>query len=470
MSADILLDAIGMVDDDLLVYERDKTQYSFKRLVSAMGAAVLIILLLAGCAMVVSPEFRNAVFSVFQIHQVEKPPAVTPLESVPDEDPSAPTIREIGTAEFGGKVTAFYFEYNGFIQFFEGCVYTCDRDDDHSGAAFWEITPEEMRRADTQRANIMISFGGTDFYIVFDYALVRGNLHVVPWQENMDEDPYRYGWNIQPIGNRTDYLFVTLPNYEEDYIAYPFLLKLEDMTLEPMWQSMPLAQIAPRAWKITEDLRYGWIYTYDGEWFWDIEQGRAYRSQEFFGEKVSSFYFLDESTAICKRTLDKDRFDLICWDITYGNNFTVAENVTKYTAAASGEGYYACARYPANQGNYGFIRKEDGTTELVYLKTGETLVITDRDPVVMLRNESPRGENILLAQWEQSGSDRFETVSLLNVHSGVLTVVPREVSDGVLENFRGWIGENAVVFTANTDGGYYENGCYFYIYDFSPSE
>lgn len=444
MTAENLLDAMGMVDDHFLA---EAPRRPVARRLPVLAAVFAALMLSAVTAMAVSEDFREIVFSVFCISGEETPP----IASAPADAPS----QGIEVVNIDGAVTARYFAKEGIIRTQDGGFYTRDYQN-NAQAVFWEVSAQEMTGIPAAREDFLLLYAGRELRIRFDWAVLNEKLAIVVLPEGLDEDPMGNGWNLQPIGDRVDAALLSVPVLEgEFYNIHHLLLDLDTMHTEVLWASdKPL----DGAW-FTEDLRYAIGLSGGAYLFFDVEAG----TESSFGE-IREPYFLNNDTIICKQFHGDGSFDLIQYHIPTGISRVLLEHVTR----KSGDTGYRGIRSGGGEGFHGLLYRGNGTLDVIDLRTAEQLQLTGLDTIddgYLRTDESPDGSRILLA-WEQTGEDGvlgygFTTLGILDPSTGELKLLRRDVS-GHDESIWGWLDETTVVILA-TDGG---NAYWVYTYCF----
>lgn len=435
MTAENLLDAIGMVDDRFLA---EVPRRSTVRRFVALAAVIAALMLSAVTAMAVSEDFREMVFSVFNIPTVEAPP----VETAPTDAP----LQETEVMTIDGTVTARYFAKDGIIRTLDGGFYTCDYQTKEN-AAFWALSADGITEIPATREDILLLYAGREFRIRFDWAVVNGKLAIQVLPEGLDEDPVGNGWNLLPIENRLDAALLSFPVMEGAYYNFHhLLLDLNTMQTEILWASQkPL----DGAW-FTDDLRYA-IGLSGGEYlFFDAETG----TESSFGVAREP-YFLNNETIICKLVHDDGSFDLLQYHIPTGVSRVLLEHV----ARKSGDTGYRGIHSGGGEGLHGLLYQGGGTLDVIDLRTAEQLRLTGLDAIddgYLRTDESPDGSRVLLA-WEKTGEDGelgygFTSLGLLDPATGELKLLRRDVS-GHTEYLWGWLDETTVVLLAG-DGGH----------------
>ena len=484
MTPDKLLDAIGMLDDRHFEAEKIVRITPWRRRLIALIAAVLMIALSVGAATAVSPEFRELIFSIFNIETHETPPAAT-VETTPSEEntvanvhpeentePSQSGLQEIDVVSIDGIVHAHYFTSGGIVLTYEGGFYTCSYSEPDTvleDAAFWEIHTNGVMEIDATRIEFPLNHGNRTFQIIFDYAILNGKLCIRVWPQNMNQDPIGNGWNLEAIGKRTDVALLTVPVHtDDDYSHDLLLLDLTTLETKNLLESISYDHVTVYGCRITDDLHYAILMGNDketgyyGYWLCDLELNTITTLDIPTEPLALEPYFLNDSTLIFQETIGKGRFNVVSRHIPTGVENVMIENTT--SRSRKNPGYRGIQKH----GGYGahcLLFQEDGTVDLIDLRTGSDLNMTGLDMDKLTTSESPDGSRIFIAYEETNKSGElgygFSQFGILNPETGVLHMLTRDVS-GNPETFWGWLDNDTVVITARDAAG----GYYVYVYEF----
>ena len=499
MNSDKLLDAIGMVDDDLLVQEK-RTVIPFRRKLIVLVAAVLILALSIGAATAEEGDFQQlrqgisqfaesvekVFLKVFNIETPEKPPESTlgpkpplllettgPNETTdPNETtkPSEPMLEYVTMVDIEGAVYAHYFSGTGYRQVFEGGFYTFpERERPPEGATFWEITKDGIVDVGKTRVDFVLNHGGKDFRILFDYAVLAGKVCIMVWPEGLNENPYGNGWNAEPVGNRTDIVLLSIPvstswDYSHDYL----LLNLETLETTNLLEDIPVEDLVISYMWVTDDLRYALMNCYDLHTknhvygLCDLEEKTFTNLEELTGDLGRDPYWLDDRTLIANEYLGDERITVARYDIPTGERTVIVENVPR-----SGETGYRTIYSRGAGGYHGLLYEEDGSVWLIDLRTGERYSLAGLTMSKSYRIESPDGKYILFADQERAKDEKtsfcYPRIGLLDPKTGEMKVLTRDIS-GNAEYLYGFLDSNTVVISSRMDEN---DGYYLYVYEFT---
>lgn len=459
MNAEMLLDAIGEIDEKYLQMEQKTAVVPWRRRAVALIAAVLLVMLCVGTAMALSPEFEQWVLSIFHLESREKPPASGAQTNPAD---TGPGLRKIDEVDIDGKVHAHYFTSGGVVLVYEGGFYTCSYTAEGKApedAAFWQIQKDEIVKVEAKRAEFPLTHGGRTFQIVFDYAVLNGKLAVRLWHQGLNEDPVGNGWQLSAIGDRTDVLLMGIPALQNEHYTFDyFLLELEGLAYTPLLSGLDSAGLTTDYCTVSEDLRYAILARTDmesgmfGYWVADLGARTLTSCDSLTGTEVTWAYFLDDATAIFYEERDGLR-SIASYAFPTGELKTVAWEID-----AEQNFYQVGKRYFA-------VCREENSGMLVDLRTGDWLELSGLNWEKITFRESPDASAVFIGYRQKAGERQtsFSRVGILHVESGVAQMLTRD-TQAESEYFLGWLDAHTVVLSAR-DGA---NGYYVYVYDFAP--
>jgi len=482
MTAELLLDAIGQIDDRFLFVEASPRRISLRRTAIVFIAAILAALLTFMTAMAVSPEFKEFVYSFVNMKTQDKPPipgleedsmtntqtqGSTPVHDTQETVSPDEPMQELGYQEIDGMVTAQYFTTNGLFRLFEGAIYTCNRDDEYSNPVFWEVTSDGLVQHQATRVQFALPYGGKDHEIFFDYAVINGRLYEEEWPPNVGEDPFGNGWVCNSVANRTDVVWLQVPvlknNY--DFTRYPLLLDLKTLEVTNLFEDLPLDDIYVDWIWLSDDLStaffsghkkvlndQGQMGSFSDEWICDLKTSTMSCMTDVI-ELPGYWSYLDDNTLEkCIQDPDTKLSTLYRYDIPSGKTVKVFEDVN--------------AKYILT--NYAVVQNDDFSYWLLNLRTGESKKLDGLYLAGMTVSESPNKQNIMFAsRWKNPEIDQFSEcypkIGILNTETGAFQILKRDVKGKLSESFYGWPNDTAVV-TASSNG---VSGFYIYIYEFT---
>lgn len=481
MTSEILLEAIGNINDGYILSAGARLGYAplntYKPIVkksrrptrkAIIGIAATIILLLGSfvTAMAVSETFREFIFSIFNIESPEKIPS-------PEDDLDFDgTIGQIGNENIDDAVSVYYFKIDGILRAYNGIVYSSEYDGD--GAAFYNVTSDGLEEIEATRTEFAYNFMGTDFNIKFDYTVYNDTLFFRELQESMDVNPYKYGWSMQNASNSVDTVWLVLPYIvnvagSERYSSYPFLYNVRTNEITDVFEGVDIASIAIDRWQFTDDMAYALIWGQSEEdaygfWTCDIAQKTITNVGELIGGTINDCYILKDNIIVCY-VASGEKFDVINYNISTGAQITIIENVQHYYKTDDGSGLRSIEYY-GKQGQHALYFGSSGEVTLLDLMTGEHLELTGlKNDGTIITAESPDGEHILIAFKDSgvSNSLALYTIGVLDMQTGVLSMLEREGYEAKTEHSIEWFDDARIVVIASNANDEF----YMYIYEFN---
>lgn len=479
MNSELLLDAIGETRDEYIVsagtrlgYITTNTSKSLSRKSrtpkrkALIGLAAAIILLLGSfvTAMAVSEDFREFIFSIFNIESPEKIPEAD------DADFDSP-LGQVGDANIDGAVTVYYIKADGILRAYNGIVYSAEYDGE--GAAFYAVTSDGLEEIEVARAEFIYSFMGTDFNIKFDYTVHNSTLHFRELNSQLDINPYKYSWMLFNADNSTDTVWLILPYLvnvggSERYSSYPLLYNIQTNEITDIFKDVDFGGIAVDRWQFTDDMAYALIWGTsekddNGFWICDIAEKTITHVGDLVGILINDCYIAKDDMIICY-VPNGNNFDVLNYDISTGTQTTIIENVQHYNKTDDGSGLRSID-YHGKQGQYALYFDMDGEVALLDLISGEYLKLTGlKNDDTLITMESPDGERVLIAFSDSEAFGlAFYKIGVLDTQTGALTMLTREGYEAKTEHGIGWLDDTRIIVNAsNTD-----DEAYMFVYEFN---
>ena len=481
MNSMILLESIGAIDDTYILSAQNqldpisnasikaayiaKRKHPTRKTVLCIAAVITMLLASFTVAMAASEEFREFVFSIFHISTTESLPDNTNVP-VPDGD-----MEQIGGTTIDEAVTTYYFKGNGILIPAGGLLYSGSYDG--TVCSFYDLDSNGLVPLTTTRIEFPYSFRGTDFTIKFDYTVCREELCFSIDPENLDDDPYRYGWDMRRAGTTADKAWLILPYPTSgDYGMYPLLLDIGTSQVSDVLAGLPLDGIIPIRWEFSDDgtfaLLSGYLPEYKpGFWLCDMGEKTLTPLSELTGRAIIDSYLLNGESVICYAE-NSGGFDVIRYEPETGTMATVVENTVHYGLSGDGSGFRSIEYY-GGQGRHALLLDGAGGVTLVDLRDGR------RTPLEgipggssLLTSESPDGTHILFAFKDKSvtvpNTKAMVQLGMLDTQTGVLTMLDRENYQVRSETILGWLANGCVAVLAFDENE--EHGWYLYVYDF----
>lgn len=207
MNRELLLDAMEHIDERYILHAQKclgyleeggrPRRYSVRRIFTVALAAALALILTLAAAMAVSPEFREAVISLFQLGEVERVP------EVPKTD------YEVKQVTIGGEVSAQYVKTDGYWLANDGETILRQWDDGQD--RFWDLIDGQLVEVGTDAREVTahMSWQGIDYTIRFRTFVHDGLLYTYDITGNGPTELEDGGYSTdlivpERLGRRTD--------------------------------------------------------------------------------------------------------------------------------------------------------------------------------------------------------------------------------------------------------------------------
>ncbi len=264
MNSMILLNAMEHIDERYILSAQNRLGYfteaaksrarPVKRLFTVALAAALALLCTLAAAMAVSPEFREAVISLFQLGEVEQ---------VPDVPESGYEVKQV---TIGGQVSAQYVKLEGAwdIEYGDGLLTHSDVKPDGSweNTRFYALEGGKLTQVGTDAVETTVSLdiSGTGVELRFRSFPYNGRLHLYDISSNLEAHTFL---SLYPerLGSRTDMAVLDCEYYDGQAEGHWALVcdlatgqvrdVLADCGLEALGSARPIL--------FTEDLRHALV-------------------------------------------------------------------------------------------------------------------------------------------------------------------------------------------------------------------
>lgn len=478
MNSMVLLDAIETIDDRFIISAQERMGYfsetqtipltqrhnrTARKALVCIAAVIALLLASFTVAMAVSEDFREFVFAIFNIETTETLP-----ENNGEVLPNGGIV-QIGESDIDEEVNTYYFQGNGVVVPSDGIVYAGEYES--SARSFYDLSADGLVELPTTRVEFPYSFKGTDFNIKFDYTVYGDVLHLCVLAENLNENPYKYGWNLSRAGADPTKAWLLLP-YDTcgDYGIYPLLLDIETHKTTDILDGLDLDGIIPVQWEFDDNMSFAVLsgYTEGREmnyWICDIDTKTLSPMSELTGRSMADCYLLDGSYVICCAS-NGSGFDLIRYDVNSGASMMLLENTNYYWMTDNGSGFRSIEYY-GGHGRHALVFDDVGGVTLIDLLSGKQTPLEGvKNDGTLLTAESPDGEHIMFAFRDTSISDSLAMykIGILDTQTGILKILKRVNYEQRNETPFGWLADNCVVVLAFDEHA--EAGWYMYVYDF----
>ncbi len=449
---EILTALDGASDADLAAVESrlglsKKTSHKFgMRLLLAAAVAAALLIATLGVAMAASPDFRDAVYSIFHI-QTREP--ASEAGAVTDENVQLWKHLELEDA----AEIDYYTLRIPFIPVADNTLYHWDE----NGGVFYHLTNKGFEEIPGTRMEFEVTFGGATQHIVYDWAKVNGQ-YVIGYREDprMNENPYGYAWMLHQPDQASPDVWLTLPDWSKSFAPCPFLLDLETGTWTDVLQGMEYD-------RLNKERMYSWRFSPDGEhllmmddcggaWLYDTEAHTETDLSLDNTQVLLDAAFLDAET-LALMSVDNQIYSFTWFHVEDG---TMEQR--SYPSDAEGPGLRSVL---TPVGSHGITLNADGTLSLTDLQTGigARLPAFDRDCVYLLNDD---GTQMLCVdrRLSDSGTDglltqTFTGFSVCDLENHTVVRLDREPSEDADEWSVFWLdNERFAVWAENPADGF----------------
>ena len=205
MNSELLLRAMEHIDERYILQAQKRLGYfmetakpqrrSVKRIFTVALAAALALICTLAAAMAVSPEFREAVISLFQLGEAERVPGI----------PEG--VNEVKQITIGGEVSAQYVKVDGFWDADSGLGLLRRRDPADGQEHFYDVAGGELVEvgADASEIFTSVSWYGRTIPVHLRFFVYQDALYLYNgYGGSCQEDSMAFVVNPERLGSRTD--------------------------------------------------------------------------------------------------------------------------------------------------------------------------------------------------------------------------------------------------------------------------
>lgn len=471
MNGKLFLNAMGDIEDTYIICAQRRLDHvpakvlSIKRIFTVALAAVLILLCTVAAAMAVSPEFREAVISLFQIGEVERVPGI----------PAG--VNEVKQVTIGGEVSAQYVRLEGAWDI-DSLLSHCDVMPDGSleNERFYVLEDGGLAQVDVgaPETTIRLNYRDTDVEIRFRAFPYDGQLYLYDVATDL-EDLTLLAIYPKRLGSRTDVVVLDCEYYDgqaEGHWAWVYDLEAGEVRdilagcgLEALGHARPIL--------FTEDLRHALVRAGD-----DTAEGTPYLVNleqkiysplgelmnldipETFGAYEAAFYGNDAVMLAMAPLWRIEPSSVWVYHIPSGTVTPTAVEETDLRSIKSGYAY-----------DWSLAQKvgEDGTVTILDLHTGGRVKlegITAEGNCYLKAN--PSQTKLLWVDWIDNDLNRL---GIIDLESGEFTAFERAGMELQYNEAVFWMDDNRVVtmmdlHTGEPSDSYSTTEYYLCIYEF----
>lgn len=301
MNSGNFLDAMEAIQDQYLISAQRRLggapaqnrpgRRSVKRIFTAALAAALALLCTIAAAMAVSPPFRAAVISLFQLGEAEQVPGI----------PAG--VNEVRQITIGDTVTARYVKVEGIWDLDTGASGALLRNGawNAKGSRFYELDGETLTEvgADAPTASARISWDGREYHALFRYFVYDGALYTDDLSGTLFNGMADLTLPPTRIGGRTDVVQLTtiVAGSDEFYEGiYSWVYDLESGEVIDVLEGFDVEKLGLlHAVTLAEDLKHAIVQagdTLEGTpYLADLEQKTLTPLSELFGVEIKEWQF-----------------------------------------------------------------------------------------------------------------------------------------------------------------------------------
>jgi len=460
MKADMLLDAMGEIDDayivsawDRLASAEGRRRSRYRKLLAA-AAAFLILVSSFSVAMAASEEFRNAVFRIFHISE---PVVVPPLGEQGQQD----VLEIVGSVMTEGAVEVEYIRAKGSYGHTVMDEIVCVKDEEACGemrayaieeGCLWELEPH--------RESFEYIWKDITYRICFDWYDNHGAVSAGAEEYDLDTSA---AWSVQSVRGNARFVILTLSyGAQIEYSMYPLLYDLEAHEVVDVLgrcgqlppQNITEAQFSPDLSKILltcgeaamqYDENSSIVYCYT------VDTGELQPLRDLCGMNVMNAWFIDEDTVGCLWYDENFSDTLKVIDLSSGECREIFSGLRELGWQGNDSGI------SLHGGRYGLLVGEDGSVSVYDFKTGEAVLVEglSYSADFPVRGFNGDGTKLLFFRTDVGREVWAAKMGILDLEKKTFTSFEREGTGVPKEYSVGWFGSGRVWIQANKDDFWY---------------
>lgn len=466
MKNEKLLLAFGKIADDIIEEAEDSaslkyisnytTEKSFvkrpkKKLAMLLIAVTVLLLGSFVTAMAVNEDFREAVFSFFNI---KIPDMVLPVE---DEPKQSHIVENIHESKIDDVLTVEYIRIDGNFDFGNGVIYLY-KNAERSSLDFYAIERDKLIALDTNHVDMQYEWRGVTYEICFDWCIYDGINSTHGLYKESSNDAY---WVVSQIDGRTDMVMLTLSaGRHMDYTEHKLFLYLDSESIIDPFEGCGVDKLNSII-NITfsPDMTKA-IITCENEetvWYCDMNTKHLMTIENFLGKKADGSFFIDDDTIVYYSMDNSYRFTYYMRSLTTETEKMIIEDTPMF-----GVGGITWGIKPT-ENRYMLLVHEDQSVYVLDFQTGERMMVdgfvypVNKDTVTF---PNSNGSKILFVTMDKAVTGLgVSQIGVLDLEHHTFTLLDREGYETRYESSIGWFDDSRVVIWANT-----EDYGYLYIY------
>ena len=479
MNANFFLDAMEGIDDRYIISAQKRLGYlthaekrrahPLRRVFTVALAAALVLACTVAAAMAVSPEFREAVISLFQLGEMERVPGV----------PEG--ANEVKQITIGGEVSAQYVKVDDSwgVERGQGLLQRIDPEDGQD--CFYDMADGELVEinVDTSEISTAVNWYGRTISIHLRFFVHNGRLYLYNGSGgSCEEDSMTFVVNPERLGSRTDVVLLRGECYgSEADTNWAWVCDLKTGEVRDVLAGCGIEEFASmERVLLTEDLKHALVRGWDGTsgngmtpYLADLEEKTCIPLSELmgldipttFGSYEAMFYDSDTVLLAMAPLWRPEPSSVWAYHIPSGMVTPTAVNEEGLTKIDSEDAAYSWALAQKVD--------EDGNVTIVDLRTGGRVTlegITAMDRCFLKVN--PARTKLLWVDWSSTGLNRLGVIDL---ESGAFTAFERENMELRYNEAVFWLDDDRVatmmdLHTGEPYDSYPANEYYLCVYEF----
>lgn len=478
MNSELLLDAMEHIDERYIFQAQKRLGYfvetaksrprPMKRIFTVALAAALALICTLAAAMAVSPEFREAVISLFQLGEVEQ---------VPDVPKEPGEVKQI---TIGGEVSAQYVKVDASWGMDSGLGLLQRLDADDGQERFYDVADGELVEVgvDASELSTAVSWYDRTINVHLRFFVYQGTLYLYNgYGGSCEEDSMTFVVNPERLGSRTDVILLRGECYgSEADTNWAWVCDLKTGEIWDVLAGCGLEKfVSMERVLLTEDLRYALIRGWDGTsgsgitpYLANLEERTCVPLSELMGQDIPTAFgsyeaaFYDSDTVLLAMAplWRPEPSSVWAYHIPSGMVTPTVVNEEGLTAIDSENAY-----------DWALAQKvdENGAVTIVDLRTGRQVRlegITAADHCYLKINSART--RLLWVDWGDHGLNRLGVIDLEN---GEFKAFERENMELRYNEAVFWLDDDRVVTMMDLHTGepfesYPANEYYLCIYKF----
>ena len=479
MNAQRLLDAMEHISDTYILHAQARLGYfaqavkprprPVRRIFTVVLAAALALLCTLAAAMAVSPQFREAVISLFQLGEVEQVPDVP-------EEPG-----EVKQITIGGEVTAQYVKVDASWGMDSRLGLLQRLDEDYGQERFYDVADGELVEVgvDASELSTTVSWYGRTIRVHLRFFVYHDTLYLYNgYGGSCEEDSMTFVVNPERLGARTDVVLLRGECYgSEADTNWAWVCDLKTGEVRDVLSGFGLEKF-PYMERVllAEDLKHALIRGWDGAsgsgttpYLADLEEKTCTPLGQLMGLDIPTAFgsyevtFYDSDTVLLAMAplWRPEPTNVWAYHIPSGVVTPTAENEEELTSITPEADVYG----------WGLAQKvdENGNVTIVDLRTGKQVRLEGITAAgrCYLKLNSAR-TRLLWVDWVDN---RLKRLGVIDLESGEFTAFEREGLELRYHEDVFWLDDDRVVASMDLHTGEHQgpSGIYEYylcIYEF----